>query len=264
MEKLKYLPLSSGYMTKRLFPPSVLGIQRCMDELLQQDSHGLGMVRWKRLGAAIEREASRHSVEMEHLGLANGRRKEIIAEALERQRRAWDYAMDTIGRNQAYTPRDLALLATMLVPHQTIHPRTGFRTYDVMLSGASHVPPGASKVEGEMNDLIEQVGSMTTPLEKAVFSHFHIARIHPFEDGNGRVARVVQNALMMGANYLPVPTRVDQRDAYISTLDRGVVAYNGGDRKRYLKEFAQFIVNNLAEAKEFYRQSVQPLRRRIY
>ncbi len=44
-----------------------------------------------------------------------------------------------------------------------------------------------------------------SPILKAAIAHYHLARIHPFADGNGRVARLVETAILKkhGMRYLP-------------------------------------------------------------
>lgn len=42
------------------------------------------------------------------------------------------------------------------------------------------------------------------PLEIAAFAHMEIARIHPFNDGNGRTARLIMNAILMEAGLNPI------------------------------------------------------------
>ena len=43
------------------------------------------------------------------------------------------------------------------------------------------------------------------PVYKAAIAHYHLAKIHPFADGNGRVARLVESAILKkyGIKYLP-------------------------------------------------------------
>jgi len=53
--------------------------------------------------------------------------------------------------------------------------------------------PAAERVEGEMAAFIEwfEAGPQLDPLLKAGIAHLWLVTIHPFEDGNGRIARAV-------------------------------------------------------------------------
>ncbi|MGH6869100.1 MAG: Fic family protein, partial [Methylocella sp.] len=42
--------------------------------------------------------------------------------------------------------------------------------------------------------------------------------IHPFEDGNGRVARLLMNLLLIRGGYPPVPMRRENRKTYLDNL----------------------------------------------
>ena len=49
-------------------------------------------------------------------------------------------------------------------------------------------------VYGTLERGFELGRSLETPFQRAVFMHFLIAEVHPFADGNGRIARIVMNA----------------------------------------------------------------------
>ncbi|GAA1938193.1 hypothetical protein GCM10009775_32840 [Microbacterium aoyamense] len=49
--------------------------------------------------------------------------------------------------------------------------------------------------------------------------HWAIAHIHPFEDGNGRVARIVASIPTIRGNDVPVLVFKDQKNAYLQALD---------------------------------------------
>jgi len=55
-------------------------------------------------------------------------------------------------------------------------------------------------------------------LEAYVWCHVVFVRIHPFFDGNGRLARLLGNLPVMRAGWPPVMVSVDHRDAYIRHL----------------------------------------------
>ena len=50
--------------------------------------------------------------------------------------------------------------------------------------------------------------SLETPLQRAVFMHFLVAEVHPFADGNGRIARIMMNAELAaeGEERILIPT----------------------------------------------------------
>lgn len=69
----------------------------------------------------------------------------------------------------------------------------------------SYSPPPAAEVPYLMEDLVGWINSDEAkeihPIIKAGIVHYEIARIHPFVDGNGRVARAVATLLLFLDNY---------------------------------------------------------------
>jgi Fic family protein len=58
-----------------------------------------------------------------------------------------------------------------------------------------------------------------TPVEKAVYAHAELAKIHPFLDANGRLARLVMNYYLMKENYLPITMSSKLKDQYVQVLE---------------------------------------------
>lgn len=63
----------------------------------------------------------------------------------------------------------------------------------------------------------EQVGDV---LDVAFWSHYQVASIHPFPDGNGRVARRVMNVMLRKFGIKPVNINPNNHDKYIDALDK--------------------------------------------
>ena len=76
------------------------------------------------------------------------------------------------------------------------------------------------------------------PLIQAATAHHEMVRIHPFDDGNGRGARILMNLILMQKNYLPVVIQQAQRRAYLTVLKQ----VDEGN----LQPFIQFIAESAA------------------
>lgn len=67
-----------------------------------------------------------------------------------------------------------------------------FAVYDASTGAVEYIPPEASDVEALLDELFDYLeNSDDHPLIKAAILHYQLATIHPFEDGNGRTARLM-------------------------------------------------------------------------
>lgn len=78
-------------------------------------------------------------------------------------------------------------------------------------------------VDSEMDRLVEQHAAHEhdgLPVDvSAAWLHHRFTQIHPFEDGNGRVARAITNIVFVQAGWFPLVIRNDDRRTYISALE---------------------------------------------
>jgi len=78
----------------------------------------------------------------------------------------------------------------------------------------------------EMDQLIQWLRSETQkgenealhPVAIAALFHYKFIRIHPFDDGNGRLARILMNLLLMRAGYPPSVIKVAKKEVYYTAL----------------------------------------------
>ena len=69
-------------------------------------------------------------------------------------------------------------------------------------------------------------------------SHWSFLRIHPFDDGNGRTARLLANYALLRNNLPPIVIKSDDRDRYISGLQNADVGR--------MLPLAQFMLENVS------------------
>ena len=92
----------------------------------------------------------------------------------------------------------------------------------------------------------EQEGKLS-PVELAALFHYRYIRIHPFEDGNGRIARLMVNFILSRHDYPMIVVRSRKKSEYLEALHQtdievGPVPYDGAhadikDIKPFLKFF---------------------------
>ena len=112
----------------------------------------------------------------------------------------------------------------------------GYRNDPVCLRGSRHVPPRREAVRDAMQALFDLLHGEAEPSVKAVLGHWLFGYIHPWADGNGRIARFVMNALLASGGYPWTVVRVDDRDAYLASLERASVEQDMEPFARFLAE----------------------------
>jgi Fic family protein len=73
---------------------------------------------------------------------------------------------------------------------------------------------------------------------RAVLGHWLFGYIHPYPDGNGRMARFVMNVMLASGGYPWTVIRVEDRDAYLTALDRASVEMD-------IKPFSAFVAQRV-------------------
>ena len=81
-------------------------------------------------------------------------------------------------------------VAAGLIPASAL---AGYRNGPVYLRGSRHVPPRWEAVRDGMPTLFDLLEAEAEPSVKAVLGHWLFGYIHPYSDGNGRMARFVQS-----------------------------------------------------------------------
>ncbi len=97
----------------------------------------------------------------------------------------------------------------------------GYKKLPNFLLGRNVKTTPPEKVKEEVNALISWYNNAKDihPLQLAAEFHGKFERIHPFEDGNGRVGRILINTILMNSGYPPIIIRKSQRIAYFDALD---------------------------------------------
>lgn len=72
-----------------------------------------------------------------------------------------------------------------------------FAVYDSVTGNPDYIPPEYSDIPSLIDELVEYVNTTDDhPLIVAAIVHYQLVTIHPFEDGNGRIARLLSGYIM--------------------------------------------------------------------
>lgn len=77
-----------------------------------------------------------------------------------------------------------------------------FAVYDTKTGNADYIPPEYCDIPGLLDELVEYVDTTDDhPLIVAAVVHYQLVTIHPFEDGNGRTARLLSGYILDKNGY---------------------------------------------------------------
>lgn len=106
-------------------------------------------------------------------------------------------------------------------------------------NGVSHTYCPPEHVQQEMNHLMSWYGDLENneapPEVLSAFLHHRFTQIHPFQDGNGRVARALASIVFLKRGLFPLVIRDSDRKAYIGALEKA----DGGEMKPLCDLFAR-------------------------
>ena len=113
-----------------------------------------------------------------------------------------------------------------------------YRRVNISVKGSNHTPCSYEKVYDRMAKyfVFMQEGPKGDLWEYISYLHLQLAKIHPFLDGNGRLARLVLNYELMKNGFMPVIITSDERDKYFSALESFKV-------DKDIKPFMDFLEN---------------------
>ena len=96
------------------------------------------------------------------------------------------------------------------------------------------------QVKPAMSDLMDWYKARQAagehPIVVAATFHYRFVRIHPFDDGNGRMARLLMNMILLGHGYTVAIISRESRNQYIQELERA-------DKTEDLAHFIDYIAS---------------------
>ncbi len=118
----------------------------------------------------------------------------------------------------------------------------GYRNAQVYISQSMHTPVDRDAVRDTMPALFELLKQEKDPGVRAVLGHFIFVYIHPYMDGNGRIARFLMNSMLISGGYPWTVIPVEQRDQYMKSLESASV---GQDILPFAKYIAYLVTEGL-------------------
>jgi hypothetical protein len=114
----------------------------------------------------------------------------------------------------------------------------GYRNAPVYIRGSWHVPPRWELLPDAMPALFDLIENEPEPAVRAVLGHWLFGYLHPFPDGNGRIARFLMNTLLAAGGYPWTVIRVEDRADYLGALEAASADSN-------VRPFARFVAGQM-------------------
>lgn len=112
----------------------------------------------------------------------------------------------------------------------------GYRNHPVYIRNSRHVPPATHAIVDMMEFLFKALKEESEASVRAILGHYVFVFIHPYMDGNGRIARFLMNAMLASGGYSWIVIPLAKRDEYMSAL-------SVADLEHDLLPFAKFVAN---------------------
>jgi Fic family protein len=156
---------------------------------------------------------------------------------------AYDYML-TLTESKSITVNDIKTLHRLFY-HNIDEKHAGvWRDIPVIVTGTDYVFPLPKELPRLMDELEEWITDNRDkmhPIEFAAMLHLKFVTIHPFVDGNGRVARLLMNTSLIGDGFLLAIVPPILRTEYISAIR----AYQ---KKKNAVPFTEFISERVLES----------------
>lgn len=157
--------------------------------------------------------------------------------------KAYDYIF-TLLNTGTIAEKDVRTMHQMFYERIEAEEAGKYRDMDVFISGSKYPVTEPKRIQAEMDGLLQWVAAAREQFHPVVFAaqlHKRFVFIHPFKDGNGRIARLIMNMALIQDGYLPAVIPPVLRHEYIGLLEKA---------HRDDKPFEQFIAERVIESQK--------------
>ena len=134
--------------------------------------------------------------------------------------KAFDYIVDEVIKNRSIKDQKTLLYLHYLIDPKN-HAKNPGKTRNSLVMIGEHQTPEPNRVFSLIENMFFNASEITNPIIKGIYFHHELVRIHPFSDGNGRIARLVENWVLMLDLFPPmIISTLKDRQGYIRSLDK--------------------------------------------
>lgn len=138
-------------------------------------------------------------------------------------RDAFLFVEDLAFDERGFSKHDLMQIHQMVMRGEDDYSPGSYRTDNVKISQTTFVPPDFTQVTNLIEQMFERFSSdefnSASPLIQATEAHVWFVSIHPFSDGNGRVARLLANYFLWRGYCVGINLVSENRERYYDALE---------------------------------------------
>lgn len=158
---------------------------------------------------------------------------------------AFEYMLE-LAEKKEITENDILMLHRLFYRKIDDSNAGVYRKSQVFISGSKYPLPGPDKVPQMMKGVVQKIADIREkehPVAAAAKAHLEFVFVHPFVDGNGRVARLIMNLVLIQSGYNIALISPVRRAEYISSIE----AAHKDD-----EEFIKLICSSVIETQKDY------------
>ncbi len=150
-----------------------------------------------------------------------------------------DFVLEEI-KNDVNFESEVQLFQLFRLISPEAHSKHPNRYRQELVQIGKHLCPDPILIDSLVSEVFYQMSNIKDPIEKAIYFHHEMVRIHPFADGNGRTIRMAKNWMLMYELYPPIYiSDAEEKKEYIDTLENSYdwLLKNGCQWNDYLEAF---------------------------
>jgi len=158
---------------------------------------------------------------------------------------AYDFMLSLVPE-KTITEHTICELHRLFYYHINQHEAGKYRTVPVHVTGTDFKFPVGQDIAKLMRSFVESFPDLAKkyhPVEYAALVHLRFVTIHPFIDGNGRTARLLNNLALLQHGYVITIVPPVMRQHYLTTIRQG----NKGDEQPFIDFMSEMVYESHKE-----------------
>ena len=171
------------------------------------------------------------------------------------QQKALELVQDFVYSKKTFSEKFIQTIQKQVTSNvMDVFLRGKYRDHEAGIAKSNKLFPSPSEIKKLMPEFVATIVRMEHkkqhPIIIAAYAHYKLLEIHPFQDGNGRTARLLMNAILLKYHYPITVIEASRRFQYYEALQKA-------DEGAY-EIFEAFIFTAIKRSLELHLGLVEP------